>query len=120
MVDAKCFVCFQPNHLEAIKTALLCKILQNLDPDMACDPTSLMSSATCFLCFEPRQQAAIQTQLLCSILASGGGAGGTGVDCGIVNPTIDPGVACQLYFNTANSTLWAWNDGAGAWESLII
>ena len=121
MADAKCFVCLQPNHLEAIKTALLCKILQNLDPDMACDPTSLMSSAACFLCLEPRQQAAIQTHLLCNILAAGGGGGtGTGVVCALVNPTLDPGVACQLCFNTANSTLWAWNDTTTAWESLII
>ena len=119
--DARCFTCIQPNHLEAIKVYLLCQILQFYNPAMNCDVNALMAASTYFTCLEPRQQAAIQTNLLCEILnAAGGGTGTSGVTCAAVDPTVDPGVNCQLYYNTATSTLWSWNDPTTAWVALII
>lgn len=87
----------------------------------SCDVTELLAEGKCFQCLDATQSRAVLLQLLCNILAAGGGSGtGTGVACGVVNPTVDPGVACQIYYNTANSTLWSWNDTTTAWESLII
>ena len=122
MADAKCFMCLDATQTNAVIAALLCQILQASDPMATCDPTELMEAGKCFLCLDDRAMKAVQLQLLCEILDAGGGGGGTGtgVACGVVNPTIDPGVACQMYYNTANSTLWSWNDVSGAWESLII
>lgn len=107
--------------MAAVTAALLCRILQTLDPVATCDISTLIESGKCFMCLDDRAMKAVQLQLLCEILDASGGSGtGTGVDCGIVDPTIDPGVSCQIFYNTANSTLWSWNDVAGAWESLII
>lgn len=87
---------------------------------MACDVKSLAAAAACFGCItDLKLFAAIQTQLLCNILDSISGGTGT-VQCGLVNPTIDPGIPCCLYVNTALGTLWNWDpSGAGQWRGLI-
>lgn len=117
--DAKCFTNLEPRQMGAVTAALLCRILLSVDPMATCDTTELMSAGKCFLCLEPKQQMAIQLQLLCNIAASIGGGTGTGVACGIVDPTVDPGVACQLWVNTAKGWLWNWDDAFGVWRPLI-
>jgi hypothetical protein len=115
-----CFNCVEPRTLEAIKTYLLCQILQNYEPTMACDPKSLAAASACFNCIsDPRIFAAIQTQLLCNILTAVGGGSG-GVICGALNPPVaDPGVTCQLYYNETTGGLWYWANTTGIWVQLI-
>lgn len=117
--EASCFLCAPPNVLEAIKTYLLCQLLKNYDATMQCDVKSLTAAATCFLCADARVLQAIQTQLLCNIADSISGGTGSGVACGNANPVADPGVACQLYVNVLDGTLWNWDDAAGVWRGLI-
>lgn len=112
----------EPKLLEAVKTYLLCQLLQQYEPTMACDPKSLAASAACFMCADARVLQAIQTQLLCSVLSAieGGTTGASGVTCGIQNPpAVDPGVTCMLYYNTDLAKLWYWDDTNTVWVVLL-
>lgn len=78
-----------------------------------------MAEGKCFLCLDAKSAMAIQLQLLCNILAASGSTVASGVTCGLVDPVADPGVTCQLYVNTADGTLWNWDDAFGVWRGLI-
>jgi len=118
--EARCFLCAPSNVLEAIKTLLLCRLLQHYEPTMNCDVQALASSSTCFQCADQRTIAAIQTQLLCSILTAVEGGTGTGVVCGPLNPPVaNPGVSCQIYYNPTVGGLWSWDDNLTLWVQLI-
>jgi hypothetical protein len=103
--------------------ALLCEILQALNPMASCDTQTLLDRAQCFSCLQTTQIDILKLQLLCDISASiGGSTGGGGMTCGAadpVNPPTDP-TACSLYANTTNNSLWYWNNATAAWVALIV
>lgn len=55
--------------------ALLCQILQTLDPMADCDALALAGSNPCFDCLEPGQKASAMFSLACSIFESISGLG---------------------------------------------
>ena len=97
---------------------LLCNIWRSLDPMANCDVTSLVASGKCFQCLDAKSTQVAMLQLLCNI--SDSISGGTGsVVCSLVDPTVDPGVSCQLWVNTAKGWLWNWDDAFTTWRPLI-
>lgn len=121
LAAGSCFACKTSDELEILKTILLAKILQNLDPMASIDPNTLLASGSCFACLPPNILQIIQTILLCSIFNSGsaGGGGGGGALCGVVDPSTAPTGSCSLYVNTATGSLWYWDAGSASWIALI-
>lgn len=117
--DARCFACLSSGELELVNTVLLCRILQANDPMASCDVNDLLADANCFACLLPGQLQLLQTQLLCEILSAGGGGGSSCISCGAVDPTADPNCTCALYYNTATSSFWYWDDNLNVWAQLI-
>lgn len=117
LAESSCFTC-QPGGIQnALKLALLCRIMRALDPAMTCDVATLLSeaAANCFVCQPAGIQAAIELQLLCNIsgsLASGGVT--QQVLCGIVPPTTAPTNGCSIYYDKTSTAFYFW-DGA-AWQ----
>jgi hypothetical protein len=66
----------------------------------------------------------VEVQLLNQILvyaealAAGGGTTTQRVLCGVVNPTVDPGTTCAIYYRTDTGSVWIW-DGA-LWQNIIL
>lgn len=114
---AKCFSCLTPKQLMEVRLALLCQILQSVDPMASCDVQTLMAAAKCYGCLDLTQLSMIQTQLLCEILHAGGTGGQSCLVCGITDPVADPGCDCAIAYNTTNSAFWYW-DGS-AWIPFI-
>lgn len=84
-----------------------------------CDVTSLVAAGKCFQCLDAKSAQIVMLQLLCNISDSISGGTGSGVACGNANPVADPLVACQLYVNVLDGTLWNWDDAFGVWRGLI-
>lgn len=122
MGEASCFNCFGYGDVKLVEVALLCRILKALDPVATCNVSELLSEAQCFLCLSPQQWEILKLQLLCNIESSieGGGLGGGGVTCGIVDPIAPPAdpTQCALYINRNNDSLWYWN--TAVWVPLIM
>jgi hypothetical protein len=117
--EAACFSCLSPIQLELIQTAMLCRILQNVDPMANCDVNTLLESANCFTCLFPFQLQVVQTQLLCEILNSGGGLGSSCLLCGDSDPVETPLCECALYYNKSTSSFWYWDSNLSIWAMLI-
>lgn len=116
--DAACFACLQnaPGMLELVKTSLLCRILQALDPMATCDVQSLLNDAACFSCLQnaPGMLDIIQAQLLCNISEAISGGGASGITCGTEDPTEAPSGTCGVYYRTDTGAVFIW-DGS-AWQ----
>jgi hypothetical protein len=67
MAEAGCFDCLSSKQLDTVIAALLCKILQQLDPTATCTLQTLVTESKCFDCLTPQQLQLVQTQLLCEI-----------------------------------------------------
>lgn len=116
---AACFVCLSEAQQQAIRVRILCGIING--ETMNCSPASLMEAAACIACgMDESQMAAVEVSLLCQIAAGGGGGGGGGVTSGAVNPVVPPPAGNGLYYNTSNSSLWAWDSVVVAWVPLIV
>jgi len=119
--SARCFDCLLPGQLELVKVLLLCRILQTNNPQMTCDPQTLLAAANCFNCLSPYQLQLVQTQLFCEILHSGGG-GQSCLYCSTGPPNFVPACDCALYLDKTVKTaisLWAWYSDTAEWEELI-
>lgn len=121
--SASCFACRSAGELEIIKTALLCQILQNLNPVASCDPNTLLANASCFACLPHGTLQIIQTQLLCDIASNGTGGGGGGATCGTIDPVAAPTGSCGIYYQLASgatpSSIWVWDSGLAAWVKVV-
>lgn len=107
-----------PGAAEAVELALLCSILQALDPMATCDIDTLLTDGACFGCVTNDPFEIVKLQLLCEISAAAGGFGGA--TCGANAPVDDPGTSCGLYYTTGtNPGVWVWRDGASAWAEII-
>jgi hypothetical protein len=114
-----CFACLPYAQLEQVKTALLCQILQTVNPMATCDVQSLLNSASCFQCIPSAQLSIIQTQLLCELLHAGGTGGESCVFCGDSDPVGVPACTCALAYNRVASSLWYWSNSDLTWYPLI-
>lgn len=119
MSAAGAFVQMTPLQLMAVRTVLLCQILQARNPMATCDPQTLMTAGKCFYGLGLAELSAIQTQLLCEILQAGGVGGDSCIVCGDVDPVADPGCDCALAYNRQTGGVWQWNDTLTQWEPLI-
>lgn len=124
MTQAGCFSsCLRYGQQMYVELALLCKILQALDPMASCDVQTLLNNAKCFACLQPSEMDIVRLQLLCEISdgITGGGLGG-GMSCGPADPVAAPSdpTKCSIYANTTNDSLWYWNNATAAWVPLII
>lgn len=114
--EAVTFQSVDPGQLPAVMAALLCRILQTLDPMATCNVSELMAEGKCFNCVDPGTLQVLIAQLLCNISDAIGGAMGGGVTCGAGVPTVAPAGGCGLYLRT-NGQVWIYT--AGAWEQKL-
>lgn len=113
------FLSLTPNQLGAVRAALLCQILQKLDPMATCNVSDLIAAGACFNCLDARQLEVVQAQLLCEIAHIQSAAVSTGVLSGAGDPGSDPLVESAVYYNTTSKSFWIWNDPAGVWYPLL-
>lgn len=119
--DGACFGCLDKTGLEVVKLALLCRILQILDPMATCDPVQLMQDGACFACLDAKQLKVVELQLLCNIAGESGGGGGVGgVTSGAGNPVAPPASGNGFYYKTTDSSVWAWDSALAMWVPVIV
>jgi len=107
--DGKCYFALNAGEQEVVKLALLCRILQTLDPLATCNIQDLLDDGKCFFGLSSGAQEVTELQLLCDISAaiSGAlplsGAGDPNV-LGVVGTQVG-----QTYFNTLSDATYHWN-----------
>lgn len=120
IADGACFACLDAKQLQMAKLALLCRILQFLDPMATCDPQALVADGACFACLDARQMQIVELQFLCNIAGESGGGGGIGgVTSGVGAPVAPPVSGNGFYLDTSNGDVWAWNSVLGIWIQII-
>lgn len=119
MNASACFTCLTPLQLMAVRAALLCQILQAINPMASCDVQSLMNAGKCFGCLDLTQLSIIQTQLLCEILQSGGASGRSCIVCVDAAPVAPPTCPCALAYNPLTDNVWLWSSNTNSWHLVI-
>lgn len=116
---ARCFECLTIEQMMAVRLALSCRILQEINPMANCDVNDLLDDARCFECLTFEQMMAVSLQLECEILHAGGGGGSSCIICDTVDPVDEPTCTCAIAYNITNGGMWYWNDVTTAWVQLI-
>lgn len=108
--DSPCFATLAgPGQWESVKLALLCQILQALDPMATCDVQTLLTAGKCFYpAVSEGMGQTLELQLLCEISAAVGGGGGAGIlfTEGVGAPPVDGSILTQGYFDTSGPIKW--------------
>lgn len=106
--------------LKMTRLALLCQILQKLNPVATCDVPTLLQNAKCFCAVTTSTFEQVELQLLCEINAvagtgggggGGGTLGGTGSPVGVVTPTSSFSFFIQTD-SVPPGLVWEWYGGA--------
>lgn len=110
--DASCFFALMPGQWEVVKLALLCRILQAIDPVASCNVQTLMNDAACFFALKGGEWKALELQLLCEISTALGASGGCVVfakrhaaDFADPNGNVT-GCPGDVYVRTSTGVLW--------------
>lgn len=120
--EGACYIELNPVFRDSIQTALLCNILQALDPMAQCDIQALINSGACYIDLSPEVRDSIQTQLLCDIREAIGSGQQTCLLCGTEDPTETPSCDCALYYKRlpdGNQELWFWDVDTASWVQSI-
>lgn len=118
-------VCFQtlagPGQWESAKLALLCNILQTLDPMATCDVQTLMSDGKCFFAgLSGGQSRAVELQLLCNIAAAVGGGGDSSLIIGSGSPEgVQTAIVGRRYWDNTGGGFYTKVSGIGntGWQA---
>jgi hypothetical protein len=98
--------------------ALLCRILQTLNPMATCNVGELVAEAQCFACLPQNQLLMLIAQLLCNIDTTIAGA--SNVMCDTVDPTTGPPYGnCAVYYRPDNGAVWIWRSATADWLQII-
>jgi len=84
---------------------------------MSATPAELVQSAKCFSCIPQSMQ--MPTLIYLAGQISEGGTGGGGVESGAGDPVAPPTGTASFYYNTTDSSFWAWNSTSNAWDKII-
>ena len=117
----RCFGNLLAGQTPAVELALLCKILQAVNPMATCDIQSLVRDASCFFCLTPGQASAVRLQLLCEILHGGGTGGQSCIVCVDADGTpTDPAPCdCSIGYNQVGQ-FWFWSSLTSTWVPFIV